>query len=138
MRHVSIRRRPLWPLALFFLLVSCDGERQAPVRTVSSDAYRVEILTPGGVFREGRNEVTIRAWHDEQPVAIHNGQFDFFMPWLDMQPHMRAHTCLSGSTSSKALTGRLHFAMDGIWDGRFEVITEAGPVRGALRIEVVE
>lgn len=127
-------------LALLFLLalVVCPSEDPAPVWTLRSDPYQIEILTPGGVFRQGNNVVQVRAWRGGQPVEIRHGRLGLSMLWMDPKPHMHAQAHLSQHASHSALEGRLHFNMDGIWNGRVQVETPTETVAGTFRIEVVE
>lgn len=124
-------------LLLLLSLVLNPSEVPAPVRTIWSDPYQIEILTPGGVFRQGDNVVQVRAWRGGRPVEIHHGRLGLSMLWLDPKPHMHAQARLSSYASPSTLEGRLHFNMDGIWNGRVQIDTPTATVTGTFRTEVV-
>jgi len=140
--NVTFKYGPLWAslllLVLLLTFLAWPSEKVAPLWTLHADPYKIEILTPGGVFRRGHNLVQVRAWRGDQPMALRQGRVGLSMLWLDRKPHMHAQAILSRHRSSSALEGGLHFDMTGFWDGWIRVTTPTGPVAGVFRTEVVK
>lgn len=124
----------LLPVALVLLISGCAQEEMAPVHTVNSGSYQIEIHAPGGILKSGENPITLSASENGQPVDITEAELMFFMPQMGAMPYMETH----GQFASSASDGSINFSMGGSWNGELQVTTPDGPVAGTFQLHVEE
>ncbi len=110
-------------LSVLFLLAGCGAELDT-AQTVSSGSHQIELLAPGGEFREGNTTVAVRVTNNGDPVELNDGRLDLHMPAMGAMPRMDTGTSLD--KSGDGLEGNIFFEMDGGWQGTIEVTTSDG------------
>jgi len=132
-RPISITTFLTISVILFF--AGCGTEEFKTTHAVSAGDYRIEILAPGGEFREGEIPLMLRATHNGEVVELGKGRLDLHMPAMGAMPRMDTGTDFTKSGSE--LEGEIFFEMDGAWQGTLEVTTADGEsISESIRIRV--
>ena len=122
-------------LFVLLLFAGCTAAELETAHTLESGDYRIEILAPGGDFREGETPLAIRASRNGEVVELVEGRLDLHMPAMGAMPRMDAGTGFT--KSGDQLESDIFFEMDGAWQGKLEVITAEGKtIREPIRVRV--
>lgn len=122
-------------LFVLLLLAGCTATELETAHTLEAGDYRIEILAPGGDFREGETPLAIRAFRDGEIVELEEGRLDLHMDAMGAMPRMDAGTGFN--KSGDRLESSIFIEMDGAWQGRLEVITAGGEtIRESFRVRV--
>jgi len=121
---------------LLLIYTGCvsNGEPE-PVEIIRTGNFDIEILAPGGQFREGNNSVLVRVTRNGDVVELEEGRIDLHMPAMGAMPRMDSGSGLDKNDAH--LEGDIHFEMDGAWQGSVVFTTSGGEtIRGSLRVRV--
>lgn len=131
----SILTTLLLAIPMILLLAGCGAGELETAHTVQSGAYQIDILAPGGEFREGEISLNIRASRDGEVVELNEGRIDLHMPAMGAMPRMDTGTGFT--KSGDHLESDLFFEMDGAWQGTIEVTTADGEtIRESIQVRV--
>ncbi len=122
-------------LSLAFMLTGCGTAELEPAYSLESGDYQIEILAPGGEFREGEIPLKIHVTRNGETVELNDGRLDLHM--LEMGAMPRMDTGVSFTKNGNQLEGDIFFEMDGGWQGSIEIITEDGEtISESIRVNV--
>jgi len=122
-------------ISVILFFAGCGTEELKTAHTVSAGEYQIEILAPGGEFREGEIPLIVRATRNGEVVELNEGRIDLHMPEMGAMPRMDTGTGFTKNGSE--LQGEIFFEMDGTWQGTIEVTTAGGEtISGSLRLRV--
>ncbi len=125
-------------LVLTLILSACVTPEEAPVVTLQSDKFTVEILTPEGVFKHGKNNIKLHVITGEESVSFEGAHLVFTMPHAGGESYMEIPVDFSEPSVPGLRAGQVEFDMPGLWKGQLHIEVPDDIIALTFEVDVVE
>lgn len=135
--HLSQLNKPLI-LVSALILSACLTPGEAPVITLQSGNFSVEILTHEGLLKQGTNEIQLHVLKGQESVSFEGEHLVFTMPHTGGKGYMEKTVDFSEPSVRGLRDGQVVFDMPGRWKGQLHIEVPDDIIALTFEVDVVE